>query len=45
MENLNTANREEMLSYLTRKQEYYGRILKLTEQQDEAILSNNTEKA
>jgi len=44
MENLNTANREEMLSYLTRKQEYYGRILKLTEQQDEAILSNNTEK-
>ena len=43
MENLNTTNRKEMLSYLIRKQEYYERILELTEQQDEAILSNNTE--
>ncbi|MCP4253186.1 MAG: flagellar protein FlgN [Candidatus Scalindua sp.] len=44
MENLNTSNREEMLSYLIRKQEYYDKILELTEQQDEAIQSNNTEK-
>ncbi len=44
MENLNTTDREEMLSYLIRKQEYYEKILELTEQQDEAIQSNNTEK-
>ncbi len=43
MENLNTADRDEMLSYLIRKQEYYDKILELTEQQDEAIRSN-TEK-
>mgnify|MGYP002725535230 CR=1 FL=1 len=44
MENLNTANRDVMISYLTRKLEYYEKILKLTEQQDEAIQSNNIEK-
>lgn len=44
MENPNTTNREEILSYLTRKQEYYEKILELTEQQDKAIQTNNTEK-
>lgn len=41
MENLNTANREEILSYLNRKQKYYEEILKLTEKQEKAIQSNN----
>ncbi len=44
MKNLNTDDREEILSYLTHKQEYYEKILELTKQQDEAIQSNNTEK-
>ncbi|MCR4289901.1 MAG: flagellar export chaperone FlgN [Candidatus Scalindua sp.] len=44
MKNLNTANREEILAYLIRKQKYYEKILELTEQQDEAIQSNNTKK-
>ncbi len=44
MRDLNTANRDEMISYLTRKLEYYEKILKLTEQQEEAIQSNNIEK-
>lgn len=44
MENQNTANRDEMLSYIIRKKEYYEKILELTEQQDEAIQTNNTEK-
>ncbi len=42
MKKLNTADREEMLAYLIRKQGYYEKILELTEQQDEAIQSNNT---
>ncbi len=44
MKNPDTADREEILSYLARKQEYYEKILELTEKQDEAIQSNNTEK-
>ncbi len=42
MKNTDTANREEILSYLTRKQKYYEEILKLTEKQGVAIQSNNT---
>jgi len=44
MEYQNTTNIEETLSYLTRKQKYYERILELTEKQEEAIQSNNTKK-
>ncbi len=44
MKNTDTANREEILSYLTSKQKYYEEILKLKEKQDVAIQSNNTEK-
>ncbi|MGR3292464.1 MAG: flagellar export chaperone FlgN [Candidatus Scalindua sp.] len=44
MENLNTVNGEEILSYLIRKQKYYEKILELTEKQEEAIQSNNTKK-
>lgn len=44
MENLNTANREEILSYLILKQKYYEKILELTEQQEKAIQSNDTKK-
>ncbi len=44
MKTPDTADRKEILSYLTRKQEYYEKILKLTETQDEVIQSNNTEK-
>lgn len=44
MKTPDTADRKEILSYLTRKQEYYEKILKLTEKQDKAIQSNNTEK-
>ncbi len=44
MENLNTANREEIISYLIRKQKYYEKILELTEKQEKAIQSNNTKK-
>ncbi len=44
MKTPDTADREEILSYLTHKQEYYEEILELTEKQDEAIQSNNTEK-
>ncbi|KHE91932.1 MAG: flagellar protein FlgN [Candidatus Scalindua rubra] len=44
MKNLYTTNREEILAYLIRKQKYYEKILELTEQQDEAIQSNNTKK-
>lgn len=43
MKNTDTANREEILSYLTSKQKYYEEILKLKEKQDVAIQSNNTE--
>ncbi len=42
MKNQNTADREEILSYLIRKQQYYERILDLTKKQVEAIQSNNT---
>ena len=44
MKNSDTANREEILSYLTRKQKYYEEILKLTEKQAVAIQSNNTKR-
>ncbi len=44
MKNPITAGREEILSYLTRKQEYYEKILELTEKQDETIQFNNTDK-
>ncbi len=44
MKTPDTADRKEILSYLTHKQEYYEEILELTEKQDEAIQSNNTEK-
>jgi hypothetical protein len=44
MEKQNTSNREEIFSYLIRKQEYYEKILELTEKQEEAIQSNNTKK-
>ena len=44
MEKQNTANKEEIFSYLVRKQEYYEKILNLTEKQEEAIQSNNTKK-
>lgn len=44
MEYQNTANIEEILSYLIRKQKYYEKILDLTEKQEEAIQSNNTKK-
>ncbi len=44
MKNPITADREEILSYLTSKQEYYEKILELTEKQDETIQSNNTDK-
>ncbi len=44
MKTPDTADRKEILSYLTRKQECYEKILKLTETQDEVIQSNNTEK-
>jgi hypothetical protein len=44
MEKQNTSNREEIFSYLIRKQEYYEKILELTKKQDEAIQSNNTKK-
>ncbi len=44
MKNYITVDREEILSYLTRKQVYYEKILELTEKQDEAIQSNNTDK-
>jgi len=35
MEKQNTANKEEIFSYLVRKQEYYEKILNLTEKQEE----------
>ncbi len=44
MEYQNTANIEEILSYLTRKKKYYEKILELTEKQEEFIQSNNTRK-
>ncbi len=44
MKNPDTADREAILSYLTRKQKYYEAILELTERQDEAIQSNNTKE-
>ncbi len=44
MEYQNTANTEEILSYLIRKKKYYDKILDLTEKQEEAIQSNNTKK-
>ena len=44
MEYRNSANREEIRSYLIRKTKYYEKILELTEKQEEAIQSNNPKK-